>query len=338
MLRDVVDNVPRAIQCFHALNRIKTTELEWSPRILYRCWQLLSMPNFFSSSREKMKMYELTLRSIETLLPLNSMSRDIMEVRVRMLLCADLVRDVVIDDDDDDDDDEDPKFKGKRNIIHHIEICNDALERIQKKQDEGEKGNGDDITRLSKSELKRCSERMILFTFFGRAQSGHVKPVRLMEDLKRTLNSLPTTWYVLEHLAVSMKDVKYNHIRQYLLHEAVKNLCNDDDDKSDDHEQRKQTTMERLLVRLLDSSTSESVLNAYHTIATNMGFVQDAPFDSCDPCFKNFSVCFCEYIASEAFNDTIEPLSKRYQSSDVKSIREYLVFFLKVCESLKSSF
>ena len=71
-------------------------------------------------------------------------------------------------------------------------------------------------------------------------------------------------------------------------------------------------------------------------IASRMGFVRDVPFDSYeDPCFKNFSVSFCEYIASEAFNDTIEPLSKRFRSSDVQTIREYLLFFLHVCDSLR---
>ena len=319
LLRDVVDDVQFVTQCFRALNRIRVSELEWSPKILYRCWQLLSMPNFFSLPRDRMEMYDLTLRSIETLLPSRSLSRDRIELRVRMLLCADLVRGAVVMDE-----------KSHQSIINHIEICNEALERIRENQED----NDDDITRLKTSELKRCNERMVLFTFFGRARGGHIEPVRLFEDLKRTLNNVPTTWYVLEHLAVSMLDVKYNHIRQYLLREALKNLCSSEDKGVGDDQQ--QNTIERLLVRLLDCSTSESVLDAYRVIASRMGFVRDVPFDSYeDPCFKNFSVSFCEYIASEAFNDTIEPLSKRFRSSDVQTIREYLLFFLHVCDSLR---
>jgi hypothetical protein len=292
-----------------------------------------------------MKMYDLTLSTIKTLLPSKHLSRDRLEVRIRMLLCAEIVRNGVHATTTlSDMENETTK---SHDMIDHIELMNQSLERIRENQNEidDDDDDDDDITRLTPSELKRCSERMILFTFFGRARSGHVEPARLFEDLKRTLNSVPTTWYVLEHLAVSMCDVKYNHIRQYLLREAVKSLSDDDDIDNDDddndndnddneQQQRRQHTMERLLVRLLDCSTSDSVLETYHEIARVMGFVQDVPFDSCRSSFTKFSLPFCHYIASEAFNDTIEPLSKRYRSADVQSIRECLLFFLHVCETL----
>ena len=142
----------------------------------------------FSSPKDKMEMYDLTLRSIDEpcYLPVHCLETRVVELSydVRMLLLCRSCSWCCCHDFSSPRDKMRCNFfesietlffnvfecfsvqilfvvllswmKNRQNI-NHIEICNElALERIRENLDD----NDDDITRLKTSELKRCNEHM----------------------------------------------------------------------------------------------------------------------------------------------------------------------------------